>query len=140
MATILRALATPSLLGNPVRVNSQSDRTTQVTQTFMNRLAALSVVWGVFLASGAVAQSPVDAPRMMFADDVSGKPMSKDPAVVKFKGKYWLYYSIPPFDRKSTTGWTIGVATSGNLVDWEKAAELQNTGAAGPTHTNGLVF
>ena len=52
----------------------------------MNRLAALSVVLGVFLASRAAAESPFDTPRMMFADDVSGKPMSKDPAVVKFKG------------------------------------------------------
>jgi predicted GH43/DUF377 family glycosyl hydrolase len=105
-----------------------SDKTIQLTTTFMNRLSTLSVVLGVFLASRAVAESPFDTPRMMFADDVSGKPMSKDPAVVKFKGKYWLYYSIPPYDRKPTTGWTIGVATSVNLVDWKKAAELQNTG------------
>jgi len=65
---------------------------------------------------------------MMFADDVSGQPMSKDPAVVRFKSKYWLYYSIPPYEGKPTAGWTIGAATSENLVDWKKAGELGNTG------------
>jgi hypothetical protein len=50
--------------------------------------------------------------------------------VVRFKGKYWLYYSIPPFKGKPNKGWTIGVATSDNLVDWAKAGELSNTVAA----------
>lgn len=67
---------------------------------------------------------------MYFADDVSGKPLSKDPAVVKFGDRYWLYYSIPPYKGKPNEGWTIGVATSTNLVDWKKAGELNNTGEA----------
>ncbi len=69
-------------------------------------------------------------PRMHFADTVSGKPFSKDPAVAKFKGRYWLYYSLPPYEGKPTRGWSIGVATSDNLVDWEKMGELRNTGEA----------
>lgn len=69
-------------------------------------------------------------PRMYYADNVSGKPFSKDPAVVRFHGKYWLYYSVPPYTGKPTAGWSIGVATSDNLVDWEKAGELRNTGPA----------
>jgi hypothetical protein len=71
-----------------------------------------------------------ETPRMYFADTVSGKPFSKDPAVVKFKGQYWLYYSIPPYQGKRNKGWTIGVATSKNLVDWQKIGELNNTGEA----------
>ncbi len=74
------------------------------------------------------AEPPNDTPRMYYADEVSGRPLSKDPAVVKFQGKYWLYYSIPPYQGKQTTGWTIGVATSDNLVVWTKAGELKNTG------------
>jgi predicted GH43/DUF377 family glycosyl hydrolase len=77
----------------------------------------------------AMAGQP-ETPRMYFADTVSGKPLSKDPAVVRFNGKYWLYYSIPPYQGKVNTGWTIGVATSDNLVDWKKAGELSNTGPA----------
>jgi|GEM_PF-583939 len=69
-------------------------------------------------------------PRMHFADRVSGRPFSKDPAVVRFRDKYWLYYSVPPYAGKANRGWTIGVATSDNLVDWNKAGELSNTGVA----------
>lgn len=69
-------------------------------------------------------------PRMYYADRVSGRPLSKDPAVVRYQGKYWLYYSIPPYRGKTNKGWTIGVANSDNLVDWTKAGELKNTGEA----------
>ena len=71
-----------------------------------------------------------ELPRMYYADRVSGRPLSKDPAVVRFAGNYWLYYSIPPYRGKTNRGWTIGVATSDNLVDWTKAGELNNTGVA----------
>ena len=74
--------------------------------------------------------TPHDVPRMYYADQVSGRPFSKDPAVVRFRDKYWLYYSIPPYRGKTNKGWTIGVATSDNLLDWSKAGELNNTGDA----------
>jgi len=67
---------------------------------------------------------------MLFADKASGKPFSKDPAVVRFQEKYWLYYSIPPYEGKTNRGWTIGMATSDNLVDWTKVGELSNRGEA----------
>lgn len=82
------------------------------------------------IGSVGVAAEPASPPRMYFADTVSGKPFSKDPAVVKFKGRYWLYYSLPPYEGKPTRGWSIGVATSGNLVDWSKVGALGNTGDA----------
>lgn len=65
---------------------------------------------------------------MHFAGTVSGKPFSKDPAVVKFQGRYWLYCSLPPYEGKPTKGWNIGIAQSENLVDWKKVGELKNTG------------
>lgn len=91
-------------------------------------------------AAGAILQTvPVvvdeflcqalEKPRMHFADTISGKPFSKDPAVVKFLGRYWLYYSLPPYETKPTKGWSIGIAQSQNLVDWKKVGELKNTGA-----------
>jgi hypothetical protein len=75
-------------------------------------------------------QTAKSLPRMYFADHVSGRPLTKDPAVVRFRDRYWLYYSVPPYKGKPTRGWTIGVATSDNLVDWTKAGELRNTGKA----------
>jgi hypothetical protein len=90
-------------------------------------VAAISVLSAI---GGVSAAPPRVTPRMYYADVVSGRPFSKDPAVVKFNEKYWLYYSVPPYDRKPTAGWSIGVATSSNLVDWIKTGELRNTGKA----------
>jgi sucrose-6-phosphate hydrolase SacC (GH32 family) len=50
--------------------------------------------------------------------------------VVTFRGQYWLYYSLPPYEGKPTRGWNIGVATSRNLVDWTIVGQLENEGAA----------
>jgi predicted GH43/DUF377 family glycosyl hydrolase len=62
---------------------------------------------------------------MMYADDSRGQPFSKDPAVVEFDGRYFLYYSIPPFkDGREDDGWRIGIATGSDLDAWEKVGEL----------------
>jgi predicted GH43/DUF377 family glycosyl hydrolase len=93
----------------------------------------------LLIVSGSMAEptpatlqtvAKLQTPRMYFADPVSGKPFSKDPAVVRFNGKYWLYYSLPGYPGKPTPGWSIGIATSDNLVDWTKVGELTNTGPA----------
>jgi beta-1,2-mannobiose phosphorylase / 1,2-beta-oligomannan phosphorylase len=63
---------------------------------------------------------------MLFADSSHGRPFSKDPAVVRFAGKYWLYYSLPPYrDGRSPDGWSIGVATSTDLEDWQVQGEIR---------------
>ncbi|TBL81392.1 glycoside hydrolase [Paenibacillus thalictri] len=62
---------------------------------------------------------------MYYADTSRGRPYSKDPAVVKFNGQYWMYYSIPPYgDGRERDGWAIGIATSRDLQQWERAGEL----------------
>lgn len=95
--------------------------------------ATTLLTWLVCIGATAAvcfAAESAAPPRMHFADTVSGRAFSKDPAVVKFQGRYWLYYSLPPYAEKATAGWSIGIATSDNLVDWTKAGELQNTGEA----------
>jgi predicted GH43/DUF377 family glycosyl hydrolase len=67
---------------------------------------------------------------MMFSDDASGRPFAKDPAVVRFAGRYWLYYSLCPYEGKAQRGWNIGVAAGDDLVHWTKAGEI--AGAGGP--------
>jgi len=59
---------------------------------------------------------------MMFADSSRGQPYAKDPAVVGFKGEYFLYYSVPP--GKGIEGWRIGIAKSKDLVVWDKQGEM----------------
>ncbi len=62
---------------------------------------------------------------MNFADTSRGRPFSKDPAVVTFKGRYLLYCSLPPFeDGRANDGWRIGIAESQDLDNWQKVGEL----------------
>ncbi len=69
--------------------------------------------------------------KMMFGDTSrKGVPFSKDPHVIKFDGKYLMYFSIPPFADKSNPiqGWNIGIAKSTDLIHWEKVAEINPDG------------
>jgi predicted GH43/DUF377 family glycosyl hydrolase len=65
--------------------------------------------------------------RMMYGDTTRiGRPFSKDPHVVKFKGNYLLYYSIPPAEggKGVPEGWAIGIAQSKDLTDWKRIGEI----------------
>lgn len=73
---------------------------------------------------------------MLFADHSRGRAYAKDPAVVKFAGRYWMYYSIPPYgDGRAGDGWAIGIAASEDLDTWERAGELT---PQQPYEANGL--
>ncbi len=62
---------------------------------------------------------------MHFADRRTGVPYSKDPAVVRFHGRYLLYYSLPPYgDGRPDDGWTIGIAESRDLDHWKPVGAL----------------
>jgi len=69
--------------------------------------------------------SIAQAPRMMFGDTSRiGVPFSKDPHVVRFEGRYLMYYSIPPEKDNELSGWNIGIAESRDLVEWKKVGEI----------------
>ncbi|MCX7824203.1 MAG: family 43 glycosylhydrolase [Verrucomicrobiae bacterium] len=67
---------------------------------------------------------------MYFADTTRlGRPLAKDPCVIRFGGRYLLYFSLPPFSKKlappdAPRGWAIGIAESRNLVNWRKVGEI----------------
>ena len=68
---------------------------------------------------------------MYYADTSRiGLPFAKDPSVIRFHGKYWMYYSIPsstPDADAPTTGgkgWSIGIAQSSDLIRWTKVGEM----------------
>ena len=56
---------------------------------------------------------------MRFTDTSEGKNIAKDPAVVNFKGRYLMYYSVPGIN-----GWGLGIAQSKDLDNWTKIAEV----------------
>ncbi|MDO5570222.1 MAG: family 43 glycosylhydrolase [Bacteroidales bacterium] len=81
----------------------------------MKNIFLLSIFLGFF--SFISAQSV-----MMYGDSTRiGRPFSKDPYVINFKGCYFIYYSIPPIDE---TGWAIGIAKSNDLINWNKVGEI----------------
>jgi len=74
----------------------------------------------LFLSVGAWAQDV-----MMYGDTTRvGVPYAKDPHVVKFKGRYLMYYSIPPTHWNGMEGWNIGIAESKDLVHWTRVGEI----------------
>jgi predicted GH43/DUF377 family glycosyl hydrolase len=78
-------------------------------------------------------------PAMMFGDTTrKGVPFSKDPHVVKFNGKYLMYYTLPAHVDKNNPvkGLGIGVAQSLDLTHWTKIGEI--TPATEP-EKNGLA-
>lgn len=61
------------------------------------------------------------AQPMLFGDTSrTGVPFSKDPHVVKFEGRYLMYFSIPPYKNNPSSGWNIGIATSKDGIHWER--------------------
>lgn len=45
---------------------------------------------------------------------------AKDPTVIHFNGKYYMYFSIPPQEKDGGKyGWTTGIAKSDDLTNWE---------------------
>ena len=49
---------------------------------------------------------------------------AKDPAVARFHGRYWLYYTVMYHDRK-TIG--IGIASSDDMENWSDLGEMEIT-------------
>ncbi|MCX6629859.1 MAG: family 43 glycosylhydrolase, partial [Candidatus Solibacter sp.] len=75
---------------------------------------------------GYASASPVDGARPMLWGDTSatGKPFSKDPSVIRFGGRYLLYYSIRGADPRSADGWMIGIAESHELIQWRRVGQV----------------
>jgi predicted GH43/DUF377 family glycosyl hydrolase len=63
--------------------------------------------------------------QMMFSDTSRGRPFAKDPHVVQFKGRYLMYYSVGPYlDGRAVDPWSIGIAESRDLINWQKVGEI----------------
>jgi len=73
-------------------------------------------------------------PAMLFGDSTRlGRPLSKDPHVILFQGRYLMYYSVPGYTDKATGtvyGWGIGIAESKDLIHWNRVGEVNRDPAA----------
>lgn len=67
-----------------------------------------------------------------------GRPYAKDPSVIRFRGRYLMYFSLPSASDDIKEGWSIGIAESDDLTSWTTVAALAPfgdydvTGAAAP--------
>lgn len=60
---------------------------------------------------------------MYFAENERRPNWAKDPAVVHFNNRYYLYYSIAPSEERPGSG--IGIAESQDLVNWHYVREVE---------------
>ena len=65
---------------------------------------------------------------MMYTDSSRGLNFAKDPAVVKFQDRYYMYYTMSPGKERPGTVWGIGIAQSRDLENWEKTGEIDPEG------------
>lgn len=87
----------------------------------METAKVLKQVMVVLICVGVVVGSclALDRPQMFYSDDTYGRPFAKDPDVVKFKGEYYMYYSL-----HMKKGYAVGIAQSSDLIEWKKAGQL----------------
>ena len=73
-------------------------------------------------------------PKMYFSDTyIANRQFAKDPYVIFFKNKYWMYYTVPDELKKVLH---IGIATSNDLNNWEKVGDI--FGVKGSVEENGI--
>ncbi len=90
----------------------------------MNRNIFLLAWLPALLAGAAMAQ-----PAMKWGDESRlGRPFAKDPSVVRFQGRYLMYYSMPG-GPEGMSGWAVGIAESRDLRAWRKVGEVLPTHA-----------
>ena len=81
--------------------------------------------------AGAGAQQAPVLPKVYYSDTSRlGRPLAKDPSVIRFAGRYLMYYSIPPAlrpVRPAEHGWGVGIAESKDLVHWTKVGDMVTT-------------
>jgi beta-xylosidase len=57
-----------------------------------------------------------------------GTPFAKDPSVVRFGGRYLMYFTLAPARRDSGEGLRVGIAESHDLRTWELVGRLDPGG------------
>lgn len=81
-------------------------------------------------ATRPVEQAPAGKPAMVWGDPSRlGRPFAKDPSVIRFGGRYLMYYSITAYAKeiappRAPKGWAIGIAESNDLCNWKKVGEI----------------
>jgi predicted GH43/DUF377 family glycosyl hydrolase len=85
-------------------------------------------IWLLILVACSCSTWAQEKPKMYFTDTTANGPLvAKDPVVVKFNGRYLMYYSKHTSNsgQDGMQGWNIGIAESHDLYHWRKIAEIK---------------
>ncbi|WP_419806482.1 glycoside hydrolase family 43 protein [Terriglobus sp.] len=92
-------------------------------------IAAVSLLPNLAPAQTTAAVQP--KPAVYYTDSSrTGRPFVKDPSVIQFHGTFFMYYTLPPNRNVQNaknvegSGWGIGIASSKDLIHWQKAGEI----------------
>ena len=88
-------------------------------------IIALTAVFAV-LSLPACGPKVVDEPeQMLFIDtQYTESPFAKDENIVKFNGKYFMYYSAYYPDKNGVNRLCVGIAESDDLTNWTRVSQL----------------
>lgn len=92
----------------------------------LSRPIRIAATMTACLAGGNLLAEDTQAalPEMHWADDSSGRPFSKDPSVIRFGGRYLMYYSLPG-PGSGAGGWSVGIASSDDLLRWKRVGQVK---------------
>jgi predicted GH43/DUF377 family glycosyl hydrolase len=79
--------------------------------------------------------------KMMFSDSLrDGIPFAKDPYVIRFEGRFLMYYSVHGYTDKlgNPHGWGVGIAESSDLKNWKRIGEV-NTDQGATCEAKGIA-
>jgi len=124
----IQPLKTPAVKGTSdwtkveLVFNTQGNPVIQVNCLFGGWGQSTGTAWydDVTLEAVDGDSSKADKPEMYYTDDTYGKSFAKDPDVVRFAGRYLMYYSV----NRGEKGIAIGIAESEDLDHWKKVGEL----------------
>ena len=74
----------------------------------------------VFAADTLPSQTDGTKPLMYYTDHSFGANFAKDPKVVHFKGRYYMYYTT----HRGSKGIAVGIAASDDLTRWTKVGDM----------------
>jgi len=104
-----------------------------MNHTLLSLLLAVATTTTVAQAAETKLTEPANRPQtppMYFGDPGrTGRPFAKDPSVIRFGGRYLMYYSEAAWAKElappgAPRGWAIGIAESRDLVNWKKIGAI----------------
>ncbi|MEI6178109.1 MAG: cellulase family glycosylhydrolase, partial [Verrucomicrobiota bacterium] len=105
---------------------SPGKHTVVVTTTGRKSAASSNSLVQLVNLNGSEVDKKMWTPPMYFGDATRlGRPFAKDPSVIRFGGRYLMYYSVAAWEKElappdAPRGWAIGIAESRDLVNWKK--------------------